>query len=118
MHHVFAILFALVWLVNGLGCKVLGLVPRHRAIVARILGEKHASFLTRLIGLAEIVMALWIFSRWQWRCSCVSQIIVVSAMNVIEFRLAPDLLLFRRRNILVAAAYVALVACAGFLYPV
>jgi hypothetical protein len=45
-------LIALVWLVNGLLCKVLGLVPRHAAIVARILGPSHADLLTLLIGLA------------------------------------------------------------------
>lgn len=32
-------LIALVWLVNGLWCKVLGHVPRHEAIVARVLSE-------------------------------------------------------------------------------
>jgi hypothetical protein len=30
-------LIAAVWLVNGLFCKVLGLVPRHQEIVATIL---------------------------------------------------------------------------------
>lgn len=46
MYRFLTYLFALVWLVNGLLCKVLGLVPRHAAIVARILEPAH-------VGLAE-----------------------------------------------------------------
>ena len=114
--RIFALFFALVWLANGLGCKVLGLVPRHRAIVARILGAEHAPALTQLIGLGEIVLALWILSRWKWRWSAATQILAVVTMNAIEFRLAPDLLLFGRWNAVVALAYVALVAYAGFLH--
>ena len=41
-------LVALVWLASGLGAKVLGLVPRHREIVARVLGDEHALAWTRL----------------------------------------------------------------------
>lgn len=110
----FAILFALVWFVNGLGCKLLDLVPRHRAIVGRILGEDHALAFTRAIGLGEIVIGLWVLSRWRWRWSATAQILAVVTMNVIEFRLAPDLLLFGHWNALVALAYVSLVAYAGF----
>jgi len=115
--RVFAIFFALVWLVNGLGCKVLDLVPRHRAIVGRILGSEHELLLTRLIGVAEIVMALWVLSQWRWRWSAAVQIVVVLTMNVIEFWLAPDLLLFGRLNAFIAVAYSALVAYAGFFHP-
>lgn len=59
---IFTIFFALVWLVNGLYCKVLNGVPRHRQIVVRILGKPHAATLTTPIGLAEIGMAVWILS--------------------------------------------------------
>ena len=45
------IFLALVWLVMGLGCKVLGWEPRHEEIVARILGEDFAPTLIILIGL-------------------------------------------------------------------
>ena len=50
MHRLITYLIALVWLTNGLLCKVLMLVPRHAAIVAGILGPAHASVLIRLIG--------------------------------------------------------------------
>jgi hypothetical protein len=110
----FALIFTLVWTLNGLACKVLDLVPRHRAIVGRILGETHALVLTRAIGLSEIVMAVWILSQWKWRWSATAQIIVVLTMNVIEFTLAPDLLLFGHWNAIVALTYAAIVSYAGF----
>jgi len=102
--------FALVWLVNGIGAKLLGLVPHHREIVARILGEDHAALLTRAIGAAEVVMALWILSGWRPGWAAAAQIVAVAAMNVLEFLLAPDLLLFGRWNAAIALAYIALVA--------
>lgn len=116
-HRAFALLFALVWCVNGLACKVLDLAPRHRAIVARILGDEHALLLTRMIGIGEIALGLWILSGWKGRWSAGTQIILVVIMNVIEFLLAPDLLLFGRWNALVALAYVGLVGYAGFIRP-
>lgn len=109
-HRLARLLFAAVWLINGVWCKLLGGAPRHEAIVARILGETHAPLLTRLIGGAEIVMALWILSGLARRVGAVAQIATVLAMNLLEFALAPDLLLFGRANLLVALAYCALVA--------
>jgi hypothetical protein len=57
---IFTYLIANVWVINGLVCKVFNLVPRHRAIVARILGQRHARGRTILIGLLEMAMAVWI----------------------------------------------------------
>jgi len=114
--RIFSLLFTLVWFVNGLLCKVLDLVPRHREIVGRILGEDHALALTRLIGVSEILMAVWILSQWKWRWAATAQIIAVLTMNIIEFCLVPDLLLFGRWNALVALAYAAIVAYAGFIH--
>lgn len=51
---------AVVWLLFGIWFKVLGLVPRHRLIVAAVVGESGAGPLTVLIGVAETAMALWI----------------------------------------------------------
>jgi uncharacterized membrane protein YphA (DoxX/SURF4 family) len=107
--------FAAVWVVNGLVCKVLDMVPRHREIVARILGEDHALALTRLIGMGEIFMAVWILSGIKARWSAWAQIAAVMTMNVVEFFVVPDMLLFGRLNIVVALAYVGLVARAELL---
>jgi len=101
--------FAAVWIGFGLFCKVLGLVPRQRAIVARILGEKHAAVLTRAIGAAEIGMAVWIVSGYEPTLNAITQIVVIGAMNVIEYVNARDLLLFGRANALVASLFILLI---------
>ena len=66
-HPSFRHLFALIWLVNGLWCKVLGMVPRHQEIVAAIISPAIASPLTLAIGFAEIGMAAWIIWGWCYR---------------------------------------------------
>lgn len=96
---------AAVWLVNGLLCKVLLLVPRHQLIVARILGETYAGPLTRAIGLAEIGMAVWVLSGIRRRLCVLVQIALVLTMNLLEFALASDLLLWQRLNLAFAALF-------------
>ena len=103
------ICFALVWFVNGLFCKVLNLVPRHEQIVARILGEQYSRELTILIGLSEIVMAIWIFSNYKKRLNTIIQIAVVLSMNILEFTLVPDLLLWGKLNLVFASLFILLV---------
>ena len=106
--------FAIVWLVNGVWSKILDGVPRHREIVARILGDDHSLALTQLIGIGEVALALWILSGIQWKWSCAAQVCAVALMNFIEFFLAPDLLMFGRFNSLIALAYISLVAWTGY----
>jgi hypothetical protein len=104
---------ASVWLVNGVWCKVLGRVPRHEAIVARIIGAELAPVVTVLIGCAEILLAAWIISgRHRWLCA-LTQIVVVLTMNVIEQVAAADLLLWGRFNFLWASLFCAVVAVVG-----
>ena len=102
-------LIALVWLANGLFCKVLDLVPRHQKIVARIIGDFHPADLTRLIGFSEIAMAIWILSGIRTRLNALTQFIVVATMNALEFVLAPDLLLWGRFNALFALLFILLI---------
>ena len=98
VHRILTYCIAAVWIANGLFCKLLNFVPRHEQIVARILGPGYAGILTKGIGVAEIVMAVWILSGIQSRFNAATQIVVVGAMNVLEFVLAPDLLLWGRFN--------------------
>ena len=98
-----------VWLINGLLCKVLNLVPRHRMIVGRILGEPFAGPATRIIGLLEIGMFIWILSGIKSRWCAWTQILIVAAMNLLEFKLVPDLLLFGRGNIILASVFIAVI---------
>lgn len=108
-HRFLRWLIASVWLVNGLWCKWLGMVPRHEAIAAKILGLEHAGGLIRLIGFSEILMAVWVLSRIQPRLNGWTQIVIVAAMNVLEFSLAPELLLFGRGNAPVALGFITVV---------
>jgi hypothetical protein len=93
---------AAVWLVNGLFCKILNLVPRHQEIVATILGQEHARLLTIAIGISEVLMALWILSGIKSRLNTLLQIAVITVMNTLEFILVPGLLLWGRFNALFA----------------
>lgn len=96
-------------------CKLLNFVPRHQLIVARILGEEHSIIFTRLIGFSEVMMVVWILSKVKSRWCSISQIIIVITMNIIEFILAPDLLLFGRLNLMIAFLFVVIVFINEFI---
>ncbi|MDQ3473957.1 MAG: DoxX-like family protein [Acidobacteriota bacterium] len=84
---------ALVWLLFGIWFKVFGMVPRHRQIVAAVVGEAGAGPVTVLIGAAEIAMALWILSGVYPRACAALQSIAIVTMNALELTLAHELLL-------------------------
>lgn len=108
-HQLLTYFIATVWIANGLICKVLNLVPRLREIVSRILGSDHSRLFTILIGLSEIVMAGWILSGLWTRLNAVTQIVVIATMNVLEFFLVPDLLLWGKLNSLWAFLFILLI---------
>ncbi|HOY17871.1 MAG TPA: DoxX-like family protein [Haliscomenobacter sp.] len=109
IHTILTYCIAMVWMANGLFCKVLNLVPRHEQIVARILGETYARPLTLTIGLAEIGMAIWVLSRIKPRLNAVLQMAVVAIMNTLEFFMVPDLLLWGKLNAFFAFLFVLLI---------
>jgi uncharacterized membrane protein YphA (DoxX/SURF4 family) len=100
---------AAVWIANGLFCKVLNLVPRHQEIVSRILGIDYSRSFTILIGISEIVMAVWILSKFKTKFNAFTQIAIVTIMNTLEFILVPDLLLWGKLNSLFAFLFIILV---------
>jgi len=106
LKKILTITIALVWLINGLFCKVLNLVPRHQEIVSRIMGEEYSKIATIAIGVSEILMFIWILSGIRSRFCAITQIIIVATMNIIEFILVPDLLLFGRINIIFATVLI------------
>lgn len=108
-HKILIYIIATVWLVNGLFCKVLNIVPRHEQIVAKILGNGHSRPLTILIGLVEIVMAIWVLIKFKSKLNAIVQMTVVATMNIIEFIVVPDLLLWGRLNIIFAFMFIGLV---------
>lgn len=112
----YLILFiAAVWLVNGLFFKVLNLLPRHQEIVAHIFGEDLARPLSLVIGLAETVMAVWVLSGYRSGINAFVQIVAVASMNLIEFLLVPDLLLWGKLNAFFALLFICLVYYTEFV---
>nr|WP_262914133.1 DoxX-like family protein [Portibacter lacus] len=109
IHKILSFFIAAVWLVNGLFCKVLNLVPRHQEIVARILGSEYAPIITLIIGSLEILMVVWILSGYYSKLNTITQISIIILMNIIEFILARDLLLFGYANILFAILFSGLI---------
>lgn len=100
---------AIVWIVNGLFCKVLNFVPRHEQIVAGILGDSYSGLLTVLIGLSEIGMAVWILTRIESRLNAIVQITIVAAMNILEFILVPELLYWGKMNSVFAFIFILII---------
>lgn len=109
MYKLIRYLIAVVWLANGLFCKILNLVPRHQEIVGIILGNEYSFYLTKFIGILEVSMFVWILSKIKSKICAVTQISVVMIMNTIEFMEVPNLLLFGKWNIIFAGLFSILI---------
>ncbi|HEX3128242.1 MAG TPA: DoxX-like family protein [Thermoanaerobaculia bacterium] len=74
---------ALVWLYQGLWCKLLGGCPGHRAIVEAMpwLGPGGGAILLAGLGLLETGLAAWVLSGWRLRAAALVQTILLVAMN-------------------------------------
>ena len=112
------IFIALVWLVNGLFCKVLNLVPRHQEIIGKILqiDKPTATIFTILIGLSEILMAIWIITRIMHRFNAMAQIAIIATMNILEFIFVPELLLWGKLNSFIAFLFIVLIYFNEFIF--
>ncbi len=98
---------ALVWLIFGLAFKVANIVPRHRRIVARVLGERWAGPMTMLIALGEIGLSVWMLAGMLLPVCMFVQTAALAAMNALEIRYARDLLLSPRLMLLANAIFLA-----------
>lgn len=108
-HKFLKITIGLIWLVNGFIFKVLDFVPRHQEIVGEILGSAHARALTTTIGFGEIFIGIWVLFDYKPKLCAVFQLGLIAIMNLIEFFLVPELLLFGRYNLLFAFLLMALI---------
>ncbi|MCW5520213.1 DoxX-like family protein [Aureitalea sp. L0-47] len=118
MRSIYVILrisFAVVWFVNGFYCKILGMIPRHEFIVAKILGFEYAQQLTLAIGLGEVIMGFWILSGYRAKFNAITQIVLVLLMNILEVILVPELLLWGSMNMLFAILFVILIFINEFI---
>ena len=109
VHKILTFCIAIIWMINGLFCKVMNLVPRHQQIVTKILGNEHARLLTMIIGSSEIFMAIWILSGIKSKLNAIAQIIIIGVMNTLEFILVPDLLLWGKANAIFAFILIAVI---------
>ncbi|CAN5802396.1 hypothetical protein BH10BAC2_BH10BAC2_41110 [soil metagenome] len=116
VYNLIIYLIAAVWLINGLFCKVLNWVPRHEQIAGNILGNQYAEVFTKVIGIAELLMAIWIISGIKNRLNALMQILIIGTMNLLEFFLAPDLLLWGRLNLLFAILFITLIYWNEFVF--
>ena len=74
---------ALVWLYEGLWCKVLGRMPSQERVVEAVpfLGPRWASRVLRALGLAECGLALWVLSGWEPIGAAAAQTALLVGMN-------------------------------------
>jgi uncharacterized membrane protein YphA (DoxX/SURF4 family) len=110
-HQLINYFIAAVWLINGLLCKVLHLVPRHEQIVGRILklDTSSANIATIVIGVSEILIAIWILSGILTRLNATTQIVIIATMNILEFFLVPELLLWGKANAIFAFIFIVVI---------
>lgn len=87
------IAIAAVWFTFGFLSKILDLVPRHRLIVASVLGETLASHATFMVGAGETIIGIWVLSGYWPRLCAAAQTLAIVAMNSLELAFAADLLL-------------------------
>ena len=105
-----------VWLLFGLLFKALDAVPRHRQIVARVVGEKRGGAVLWLVALAEIGLGTWMLVGRALPLCMVAQTLLIVAMNTLELRYARDLLLSPVAMVCANAVFLSLgwyVALAG-----
>jgi uncharacterized membrane protein YphA (DoxX/SURF4 family) len=83
---------ASVWLLFGLLFKALGAVPRHRKIVARVVGEERAGLLLWAVAIGEIGLGFWMLAGSFLAACAAIQTVFLATMNALELRYARDLL--------------------------
>ena len=74
---------ALVWIYQGLWCKVLGQAPRHQAILNTlpVLTSAEAHSVLIALGLLECGIAVWVISGWRPTQGALLQTALLVGMN-------------------------------------
>lgn len=103
------VLIGAVWVFHGLYSKILNGIPRHRLIVGRILGEANAGFATKVIGLLEVLLGVWVFIGWQPVVCAVVQTGAIVSMNTLEIILAGELLISAVGMVFLNLGFLALI---------
>ena len=98
-----------VWVFHGLYSKLLNGIPRPRLIVGRVLGNRFAATATRVIGVLEVLLGLWVFTGWQPVACAGVQTLALVGMNTLEILLAGDLLISAIGMVILNLGFLALV---------
>lgn len=77
-------------------------MPRHQEIVGEILNLESPYFLSIFIGIGESLLAILILLNWQPKAVAISQVGLILIMNLIEFMLVPEMLMFGKWNLFLA----------------
>jgi uncharacterized membrane protein YphA (DoxX/SURF4 family) len=74
---------AAVWVYEGLWCKILGRVPSQVDVVTAVprLGARFAKPLLKVLGFAEVVLALWVMSGVAPGASAIVQTALLVTLN-------------------------------------
>ena len=116
LHFLVNLFIGSIWFANGFFCKILNLYPRHKEIISTILGEPHKEFFTYAIGSSELIMAIWVCSKYKPKVCALVQIVVILTMNIMENALVPELLLWGKWNLLWAILLSLLIYLHAFVY--
>ena len=87
---------ALVWLYQGLWCKLLGGVTQHKAVVAAVpfIGPEAAGTVLIALGFVECGISAWVLSGKRMHYAALAQTALLFAMNaggtIWAWRLIPD----------------------------
>src|ERR1035438_4612625 len=87
---------ALVWLYQGLWCKVLGRAPNHTAVISAVhfIGPSGSRVALIALGMFECGIAAWVWSGRGMRKAAIVQTLLLAAMNggglIWAWRLIPD----------------------------
>lgn len=93
LYRLTALFIAGVWIFHGLYSKVLNGIPRHKMIVAEILGEAIADVAVIGIGILEILLGCWVITGLFRRLNATVQTLALVSMNTLEILLARQFLI-------------------------
>jgi len=82
-----------VWVFHGLYSKLLNRIPRHREIVARVVGDEWATPVTNFVGVGEVALGLWTWSGRARKTCAATQTLALASMNALEIWRAKNLLI-------------------------
>lgn len=97
-----------VWVFHGLYSKLLNGIPRHREIVARVVGEELATPVTKLVGAGEVLLGLWTWSGRARKACATTQTAALASMNALEILRAEELLISARGMIILNVLLLAM----------